>query len=91
VIVYYSFKLQANQRILAAILGLQLGGAVGNLIDRLLRGPVTDFLSFFNIWNAPIFNVADASITIGVVLLLVLMGLEGRQPHPSSGSVTTPQ
>jgi signal peptidase II len=89
VIVYYSFRLQPQQRILAAILGLQLGGAVGNLIDRLLRGPVTDFFSFFSIWNAPIFNVADASITIGVGLLLLLMWLEGR--HAQSAPVADNQ
>ncbi len=89
VIVYYSFRLHANQRILAAILGLQLGGAVGNLIDRLVRGPVTDFFSFFSLWNAPIFNVADASITIGVGLLLVLMWLEGRRSHVPSESVAS--
>lgn len=89
VIVYYSFRIQPNQRVLAAILGLQLGGAVGNLIDRLTRGPVTDFFSFFSIWNAPIFNVADASITVGVGLLLVLMYLEGRGAPAATESLTS--
>jgi len=47
--------------------GLILGGTVGNLIDRLRVGQVTDFLDF-KIW--PTFNVADASITVGVIILI---------------------
>jgi signal peptidase II len=47
-------------------IGLILGGTIGNLIDRLHLGQVTDFLDF-RIW--PTFNVADASITVGVILL----------------------
>lgn len=47
-------------------LGLILGGTIGNLIDRLRVGQVTDFIDF-KIW--PVFNVADASVTIGVIML----------------------
>ena len=72
-IVYYSFRMQGDSWALRVILGLQLGGALGNLIDLLTIGPVTDFISFFSIWNAPIFNVADASITTGVVLMILAM------------------
>jgi signal peptidase II len=72
-IVYYSFRMQGDSWALRVILGLQLGGALGNLIDRLTIGPVTDFISLFSIWNAPIFNVADASITTGVVLMILAM------------------
>ena len=49
---------------------MQLGGAVGNLIDRLTIGHVTDFIS---VGSFPVFNVADSSITIGVVILLLSM------------------
>jgi len=49
-------------------LALQLAGAVGNLVDRLTQGFVTDFIS---IANFPVFNVADASISIGVALILI--------------------
>ncbi len=53
-------------------LGLILGGAVGNLIDRLLYGHVIDFLDFhFAGWHWPAFNVADSAITIGALLLIV--------------------
>ena len=48
-------------------LGLILGGTIGNLIDRLRFGNVTDFFDF-KVW--PVFNVADASITVGVVILI---------------------
>ena len=51
-----------------ALLGLILGGAVGNGYDRLLHGTVTDFIAL-HFW--PVFNVADSAISIGVVLLLV--------------------
>ncbi len=49
-------------------LGLLLGGTIGNLIERLWLGQVTDFLAF-NLW--PAFNVADSCVTVGVILLLV--------------------
>jgi signal peptidase II len=57
-------------------LGLILGGAIGNLIDRIVRGPgvsgrVVDFIEFPRVW--PVFNLADSSIVIGA-LLLVLLG-----------------
>jgi signal peptidase II len=64
-------------------LGLQLGGALGNLVDRLVRGAVVDFidLNFWPLHHWPIFNLADASIVAGVVLLLLVMLTEkDRQP-----------
>ncbi|MDY6867785.1 MAG: signal peptidase II, partial [Chloroflexota bacterium] len=55
---------------------LQLGGALGNLIDRIRFGPVTDFIS---VGEFPVFNIADACITIGVGLLILSMWLSERQ------------
>jgi signal peptidase II len=53
-------------------LGCILGGAVGNLYDRVLIGTVTDFLEIYNgSWSFPAFNVADSAITVGAVLLLI--------------------
>lgn len=80
VIIYYAFRLPEGQWGLRLILGLMLGGAAGNLVDRLTRGPVTDFIS---VGTFAIFNVADASISVGVALLAVMMFLESRQPKPS--------
>lgn len=53
-------------------LAMVLGGALGNLYDRILRGSVTDFLLFFwRDWQFPAFNVADSAISVGAVLLLI--------------------
>lgn len=52
-------------------LGLILGGAVGNLYDRVLHGTVTDFIEVYHgAWSFPAFNVADSAITVGAVLLV---------------------
>ncbi|MGQ0601419.1 MAG: signal peptidase II [Anaerolineales bacterium] len=87
VIVYYAARLGDGQWLLRFVLGLQLGGAIGNLIDRLVNGPVTDFFNVLGFLNTPIFNVADLSITTGVILLVLLMWRESREakshPHPS--------
>ena len=70
-------------------LTLQIAGAAGNLIDRLYRGYVTDFIS---VGRFPVFNVADSCITMGVVVLLVGMWLEERksQNEPSSIDFSEP-
>lgn len=65
---------------LAASLALIVGGAVGNVIDRVLRGHVVDFLSFhWDRWYFPAFNVADSAITVGAVILLMESFFEGRR------------
>jgi signal peptidase II len=49
-----------------------LGGAIGNLIDRVQHGHVVDFLLFYwQQWHFPAFNIADVSITVGAVLLIL--------------------
>lgn len=61
-----------RQTILSAGLALVLGGAVGNLIDRVLHGEVTDFIQvLFGTWAFPSFNVADAGISVGAALLII--------------------
>jgi signal peptidase II len=69
VIVFVSFRL--DRRPLALALGLILGGALGNLTDRILNGPglsgsVIDFIDL-QVW--PVFNLADASIVVGAIVL----------------------
>lgn len=73
-IVVYTRRLDAGHYLLRIALGLQLGGALGNLIDRLRQGYVTDFLDFIPF--PFIFNIADAAIVSGVVVLFYLMLLE---------------
>jgi len=68
-------------------IAMQLGGAIGNLIDRLVFGPVTDFIS---VGRFPVFNVADSSITVGVGLLLLALWLaERRERREKLGSDST--
>jgi signal peptidase II len=66
IVLYYLYP-PLEHGLLRVALGLQLGGAAGNLIDRVRSGEVTDFINF-QFW--PAFNVADASISIGVVTIL---------------------
>jgi signal peptidase II len=74
-------KLSPGDRLSALALGLILGGAVGNLLDRLIYGAVVDFLRL-QLWvgySWPDFNVADSSIVIGVALLVLeLFAREGE-------------
>jgi signal peptidase II len=75
-IVYYFPRVPGRQSLLRFALALQLGGAIGNLIDRLLLGTVTDFVS---VGTFPVFNVADSCISIGVALLVAAMWVEERR------------
>ena len=83
VLVYRSQPRSTN--LLRLSLGLQIGGAAGNLLDRLRLGHVTDFI---DVGPWPVFNLADSSIVIGLVLLAWLFlrpgGVTGRQPVPAS-------
>ncbi len=73
-LLYYR-RLPPGQVVLRIALGFQLGGAAGNLLDRLARGSVVDFLdlNFWPLKNWPVGNVADVSIVVGVVLLGLVM------------------
>ncbi|RQH09878.1 signal peptidase II [Paraburkholderia dinghuensis] len=70
-VICYLLKRHAGQRMFCTALALILGGALGNVIDRLMYGHVIDFLDFHvGGWHWPAFNVADSAITIGAVLLV---------------------
>jgi len=67
-------------------LALILGGAVGNVIDRLRFGHVVDFVDVHAFgWHWPAFNVADSAISVGAVIL-ILEGLIGREKRPAAAS-----
>ncbi len=82
IIVSFFRKLSPGDRLAALALGLILGGAIGNLIDRIFRQEVVDFLHF-RLWRGyswPDFNVADSAIVVGVgLLVLELLASEGEQ------------
>ena len=90
-IVYYFPRVPREDWLIRLALSLQLGGAIGNLVDRLNQGGlVTDFIS---VGNFPVFNVADASVTVGTALLILGMWLNERKlklsPVENDSDVTT--
>ena len=65
-------------------LGFILGGAIGNLYDRILAGTVTDFIEVYKgTWSFPAFNVADSAITVGAAILIFDLLLPHRKPVPA--------
>lgn len=77
-IIYFNLTLPGKQWMLRLALGLQLGGALGNLVDRLRQGHVTDFIDI-GPWY--IFNVADMAIVGGVILFAVVLWREAREEN----------
>ncbi len=72
VVVLFIWMRKLERAILALPFSLIIGGAIGNLIDRLNRGFVVDFIDFhFFGWHWPAFNIADSAITVGVIFLLI--------------------
>lgn len=71
VIIYWLYRLPRDEKIVAIALSLVLGGALGNLWDRMIFGYVTDFILFhIDHWSFPAFNIADSAITVGAMLLI---------------------
>jgi len=87
-IIYYFPRVAKSDWTLRVALSMQLAGAVGNLIDRIFVGQVTDFIS---VGRFAIFNIADSSITIGVIILLVGVWLQERKAKekPAEGTEAT--
>ena len=75
-IIYYWPRIPPKNVTLRLALALQLGGALGNLISRLVDGIVTDWIA---VGNFPVFNVADSSISVGVAILVIATWLEERK------------
>ena len=88
IIVYYR-QLPSGQWLMRVALGLQLGGAMGNLVDRLRQGFVVDFidLNFWPLREWPVSNLADISLVGGVILLALLMILEERRAREKQQAV----
>src|SRR5206468_10300991 len=81
VIVFYYRRLAADSRLIAATLGMQLGGALGNLVDRIGQGYVVDFVDVGipDGWRFWAFNVADSSIVVGIFVVTFLLWVEERR------------
>ena len=80
-IIYYLHKFGKENKLFAYALGLLLGGAIGNFIDRLFHQEVVDFADviIFGYDNFPIFNVADSALTIGVILVIIITLLDEKR------------
>lgn len=74
-LIAYLIKAPRKATLLSFGLALVLGGAVGNLIDRLLHGHVIDFIHvhYADVWHYPIFNIADMAIMLGVAMIVIDM------------------
>lgn len=70
--IFYDIKSKNNSKLYLLSIGMIMAGAIGNLLDRIFLGYVRDFINFEFI-NFPVFNVADISLTIGTVLLVVYL------------------
>lgn len=85
IIVYYPLLTEGDW-FLRIALSMQLGGAVGNLIDRITIGHVTDFIS---VGNFAVFNIADASVTIGVAVMILGLWVQERENRKNTKNETT--
>jgi signal peptidase II len=87
IILVYCWQLPPELWLMRVVLALPLGGATGNLVDRLRQGFVVDFidLNFWPLHEWPIFNLADSSIVAGVTLLTLLMLWEERRERSERG------
>jgi signal peptidase II len=82
ILIFYP-KLTEDDWFLRIALSLQLGGSIGNLIDRLTVGHVTDFIS---IGNFPVFNIADSCITVGAFIMIIGLWVEERKQKDLASS-----
>ena len=87
-ILYYYPRVPENEKLMRFALSLQLAGALGNFIDRIQFGQVTDFIS---VGNFAIFNVADSSITVGVCLLIIAVWLQDRNERNKAPEEHSPE
>ncbi len=72
VLAVWLYRLKTHEKWLAMALSLVLGGAIGNLIDRVYYGYVIDFIDvYYNAWHWPAFNIADSAISVGAVMLVI--------------------
>ena len=82
--VLWLLRLKSHEKLMAAALSLVLGGAIGNLIDRVAYGYVIDFLDvYYQDWHWPAFNIADSAICVGVGLMLLESLNAGRNSASS--------
>lgn len=85
---FYWYHLPHHRPVIQVCIGMILGGAVGNIIDRLRLGYVIDFIHV--VWFPGIFNLADSAITLGVVFLALYLLISGDDVVPHDTSANNP-
>lgn len=82
ILIIWVSRLKRHEIRLAVALALIIGGAIGNLIDRILYGHVIDFIQlYYEGWYWPAFNIADSAITVGAVLWIIESFVSTRPPR----------
>jgi len=82
ILIVWLYRLSKQEKILTWSIALILGGAIGNLIDRVAYGHVVDFIQwYYQSWYFPTFNIADVAITIGGVLLFITTFIAPEEPQ----------
>lgn len=84
IIIFYYPRVPQSDWSLRLAMSMQMSGAIGNLIDRLTIGHVTDFIS---VGTFPVFNIADASITCGVGVLIIGVWLSDREEKKKNSQI----
>jgi signal peptidase II len=78
-LVVYIQRLPRGERLFGIALGLMLGGAIGNFIDRVFRKEVVDFIhTYIGTYSFPVFNIADSALCIGVALVFIKTFFDGK-------------
>lgn len=86
VLIVWVLRLPRRQWLTGLALSLVIGGAIGNLVDRVQLGYVVDFIDvFYKSWHWPAFNVADSAITCGVILLILDAVMQTLRERKKSG------
>lgn len=81
VLIVWLYRLTRQEKLMTWSIALILGGAIGNLIDRVAYGHVVDFIQwYYQSWYFPTFNIADAAITVGAIFLLISTFTTPEQP-----------
>ena len=80
ILIYYP-QIPKNETLMRIAMAMQMGGALGNMTDRIFFGPVTDFVA---VGSFPVFNIADSSITVGVAVLILALWISERREKQNS-------
>lgn len=86
-LIVYLLRVEVGNKLLACSLAMVVGGALGNVIDRVFNGYVIDFIDVYvGRWHWPVFNIADSCIVLGVLLLIVSTNILQVRQHDKNSS-----